>query len=509
MCRAQGDRHSCRAGADPYPSVGRRSLRTYVRFMQLCRIGQDVGMSKRLHEVRDAVHVFVGYDDDERQIIDSPAFQRLGHVHQLALTYKVYPGATHKRFEHSLGVMHLAGRIFDVITRSDKVSDSVRDALPDPQQNDYGYWRSVVRIAALCHDVGHLPFSHAAEDELLPKGVDHERLTWDIIHSQSMQQILLGLTPPIRPDDVGKLAVGPRKAEKLKLGVSFSSWEAVLAEVIVGDSFGADRMDYLLRDSLHTGVQYGRFDHERLINTLRVMREPAREKAETDEEATEPVLGCERGGLQSAEQLLLARYFMFSQVYHHPTRLAYNVHLKDFLKLWLPKGVFPIDVEGHLSRDDTDVFAAIKAAAKDPSSKAHDPARRIVSRDHFKVAYEKKAGPKGGESGKGQPVGDTSADVQALAAAAKRKFGKRLVAYGAPPSRKTPPDFAVWVRDERGKSEWASGLSDVFRRLPESPDEYVLVDAGIRDEARRWLEKKRTEILEKARAAEVRKLRGR
>ena len=69
-------------------------------------------------------------------------------------------------------------------------------------------------------------------------------------------------------------------------------------------------------------------DHDRLINKLRIMREPVREEAETDEEATEPVLGCERGGLQSAEQLLLARYFMFSQVYHHPTRLAYNEHLK-------------------------------------------------------------------------------------------------------------------------------------------------------------------------------------
>ncbi|MGH2902806.1 MAG: HD domain-containing protein [Solirubrobacteraceae bacterium] len=460
-------------------------------------------MSKRLHEVRDAVHVFVEFDEDERLIIDSPAFQRLRHVHQLALTYKVYPGATHKRFEHSLGVMHLAGRIYDVITRPDKISDSVRVAVPSPTQNDYGYWRTVVRMAALCHDMGHLPFSHAAEDELLPEGVDHELLTWKIVHSGPMAEIFNGITPPVRPDDVGKLAVGPRQAERLKLGVSFTPWEAILAEVIVGDSFGADRMDYLLRDSLHTGVQYGRFDHERLINTLRIMREPAREKDETNEEATEPVLGCERGGLQSAEQLLLARYFMFSQVYHHPTRLAYNEHLKDFLKLWLPKGVFPIDVDGHLSSDDADVLMAIKRAARNPDDPAHDSARRIVTRDHFKVAYEKKAGPQGGESEDGEPQGDTSADVQALARAAQQEFGEDLVAYGAPPSRKKPPDFAVWVREEHYKSKWASGLSDVFYKLPESPDEYVLADGGIRDEVRSWLETKRDGILTEARATQI------
>src|SRR4051794_30162410 len=113
-------------------------------------------MAKRQHEVRDAVHAFIAFDDDERKIIDCPAFQRLRNIHQLALTYEVYPGASHKRFEHCLGVMHLAGRAYDVITRADKISDSVRESMPDPAQDDYGFWRKVVRIAALCHDMGHL-----------------------------------------------------------------------------------------------------------------------------------------------------------------------------------------------------------------------------------------------------------------------------------------------------------------------------------------------------------------
>ncbi len=474
-----------------------------VVVIYVLRLRQDVGMSKRLHEVRDAVHVFIEFDEDERLVIDSSAFQRLRHVHQFALTYKVYPGATHKRFEHSLGVMHLAGRIYDVITRPDKISDAVREAIPAPSQNDHGYWRTVVRMAALCHDMGHLPFSHAAEQELLPEGIDHERITWTIVNSEPITQILERITPPVRLEDVGKLAVGPRRAEKLGLEVVFEPWEAILAEVIVGDSFGADRIDYLLRDSLHTGVQYGRFDHERLINTLRVVSEPPREQDEPGTESTNPVLGCERGGLQSAEQLLLARYFMFSQVYHHPTRLAYNEHLKCFLQQWLPDGVFPVDVEGHLSRDDTDVLLAIKRAARDRDAPGHDPARRIVCRDHFKVAYEKKAAPQDGEGAPGELGGDTSADVEALVMAAQEQFGPDLVAYGAPPSRKKPPDFAVRVREESFKSVWASGLSDVMRRLPESPDEYVLADSKIRDDVRRWLASNRDEVLATARTREV------
>ena len=453
-------------------------------------------MAKRLHEVRDPVHVFVGFDDDERTVIDCPAFQRLRHVHQLALTYKVYPGASHKRFEHSLGVMHLAGRVYDVITRPDKVSDSVREHIPAPGQNDYGYWRTVVRIAALCHDTGHLPFSHAAEDELLPDGYDHERITWEIINSEPVNKIFDDITPSPKPGHVGKLAVGPKKAGRYDPDVEFSPWEAILADVITGDAFGVDRMDYLLRDSLHTGVQYGRFDHDRLINTLRVIPEPPREEDEGDAK-TLPVLGCERGGLHSAEQLLLARYFMFSQVYHHPTRLAYNEHLKDFLKAWLPDGVFPADVDGHLSRDDSDVLAEIKRAAADPDHAGHESARRIITRDHFKKAYEKRPNPTGDDD----PSGDRAGDVAVLTEAAKQQFGADKIAYGAAPSNKTPPDFAV--RGDDGKSVWAKGLSEVMQKLPESPDEFVLADPEIRAEVRGWLQANRESILDDARKKKI------
>lgn len=443
-------------------------------------------MAKKVHEVRDAVHVFVEFDDDERRVIDSPAFQRLRHIHQLALTYMVYPGASHARFEHSLGVMHLAGRIYDTITRPDKVSDAVRSVIPDRGQSDFGYWRTVLRIAALCHDLGHLPFSHAGED-LLPAGVDHERITWDIVHSEPMEEIFRLITPPVRAADVGKLAIGPRHSERLGLDVAFNAWEAILAEVIVGDAFGADRMDYLLRDSLHLGVAYGRFDHDRLIGTLRVVPSPPREQTEPQEAAREPVLGCERGGLHSAEQLLLARYFMFSQVYFHPTRLAYNEHLQAFLREWLD-GTFPSDVAGHLSRDDNDVLSAIKEISANPAARGHAAARRIIERNHFKVAYTRSSL-------------DEAGDVGLLVDAARQQFGSNSIAHGRAPARKSPPDFAVFEDD--GRSVWASGLSDLFSTLPDYSEEFVLADAEIRPDVRRWLEAQRERILDEGRAARV------
>ena len=113
----------------------------------------------------------------------------------------------------------------------------------------------------------------------------------------------------IRPKHVAKLALGPKEMRE----EAFSAWETILSEIIVGDAFGVDRMDYLLRDSLHTGVAYGRFDHFRLVDTLRILPMPP--SGDGDDEESEALgLGIEVGGIQSAEALLLARYFMYSQV---------------------------------------------------------------------------------------------------------------------------------------------------------------------------------------------------
>ena len=272
--------------------------------------------------------------------------------------------------------MELSERVFKIITAKDNIDKRVQGVVPPDHQLDY--WCRALRMAALCHDIGHLPFSHAAEERLLPEGRSHECLTVDLIKSPEMATIWQQVTPPLRSGDIAKLAVGPKKLKD----DTFSCWERILSELIVGDSLGVDRMDYLLRDSLHAGVVYGKFDQYRLIDTLRIL-------PETDDEGAEPVLGIESGGLDSAGGLLLARYFMYSQVYFHPVRRAYDFHLQDFMASWLGKKGIPADLNAFLNLTDDEVFVELRKAAADHSHPGHDSADRIMNRKHFRVLYER------------------------------------------------------------------------------------------------------------------------
>jgi hypothetical protein len=449
-------------------------------------------MTKIFHEIRDPIHVFIRLDAAEREVLDSRPFQRLRHIHQLAMTYLIYPGATHKRFEHSLGVMELASKVYDIVTHPDNV-DAVKELLPEVKHEDERrYWRRVVRMAALCHDLGHLPFSHAAEKELLPKGWDHERLTKELIQSQEMKAIWDEQRPPLNHQHIIKLAVGPSKYTRIVEleGVTkdlrkseFSNWEKILAEIIVGDWFGVDRIDYLLRDAYHAGVAYGKFDHHRLIDTLRIL--PGEE-----EESIEPALGVEEGGLQSVEALLLARYWMYSQVYFHPVRRSYNIHLQEFLKDWLKEqpdwqGKFPTDVEGHLSLTDNEVTTVIRKASVDEKFAGHQHAKRIMERKHFKVLYS-------------HNPDDTQKNpraVELVYQAAKQRFGEEQIwmdKYGTA-NRDTPAEFPVLTRDNRIASSLS--LSDVLRNLPPLKVNYVFIEPSLRDKAVDWLNRERANLL--------------
>ena len=434
-------------------------------------------MPKNVHEIRDPIHVFVRLDNHERKVLDSRPFQRLRHIHQLALTYLVYPGATHRRFEHSLGVMELASRVFDVITHSQNITDKIRIHLTElSQPDDLAYWRRVLRMAALCHDVGHLPFSHSAERELLPDDWDHERLTREIITSDEMRSIWERMTPPLRPDDIIKLAIGPKKAKDLE----FSSWEAILSEVIVGDAFGVDRMDYLLRDSHHAGVAYGKFDHYRLVDTLRILPPPP--SGEKDD-SQEPALGVEEGGIQSAEALMLARYFMYSQVYFHPIRRIYDTHLVEFLKDWLDNGAYPTDISVHLCMTDIEVTAALLSAAYDKNRSGHLHAHRIIKRQHFKPIYER-----------------NPADIPVNPEAGKAVFEALGDHYGAEYFRHDryiqdsgTPNFPVRMRDEDIVSSWA--LSDTLKQVPVVSVDRVFAERTVLADAKEWLKSHREEAI--------------
>jgi len=435
-------------------------------------------MLKNVHEFRDPVHGFIHLDSDERKALDSRPLQRLRHIHQLATTYLVYPGASHKRFEHSLGVMELAGRVFDVVTAKERLRDDVRAFLPQITNDDaLSYWRRVLRCAALFHDAGHLPFSHAAEEELLPSGWTHERMSREIIQSREMKNIWNAMSPPPRPVDIEKIAVGRAKAKDLE----FSTWDRILSEIIVGDALGVDRMDYLLRDSYHTGVAYGRFDIQRLTETMRLLPSVYNK---------EPELGLEEGGLRAAEGLLIARFFMYSQVYFHSVRRIYDIHLKSFLRKWLPKGKFKTTVRAHLRVTDNEVTAGLLRAMANSKRPGHEDAKRICGRGHFKVLYQRDAK-------------DMSLNPQAALTVyknARRKFGASDVEFDSGKQKGGALDFPVLTAN--GDVQSSAKMSEMLNEVPVAAFDYVYITPERREEAERWLKANRNRMIKKR---EVRK----
>lgn len=442
-------------------------------------------MAKEFHELRDPIHVFIRMDSDERKVLNSRPFQRLRHIHQLALTNLVYPGATHKRFEHSLGVMELAGRVFDVVTAAGNLHKDVREILP-ARDDVIRYWRKVLRMAALCHDLGHLPFSHAAEKELLPEGWNHERLTVEIIRSDEMRRIWDDMTPPLKADEIVKLAVGEKELSKIE-STSYSPWESILSEIITGDSFGVDRIDYLLRDSYHAGVAYGKFDHYRLIDTLRILPNKGDDRCDGEgDESQVAFLGIDEGGIHSAEALLLARYFMYTQLYFHPVRRIYDIHLKEFLKAWLPGGGFSTNVDHHLNITDNEVTAAYLAAARDHALPGHVPARRLVIRDHLRLFYQRNP----------DDLRRNPDAVGIIFKAACAELGEESVQIDVYRQKSSEsPRFPVIKGDKR--IVWSDEESEILNsKLPILVIESVYIAREQLDVARKWLEKNRGALLD-------------
>jgi len=436
---------------------------------------------KLKHEFRDPIHGFIKVLSDERRIVDSPPLQRLRDVNQLGLTYLLYPSATHKRFEHSLGVMELASKVFDVITALDNYKSEIAELIPEIKDEDKKkYWRRIVRIAALCHDIGHLPFSHVGEKDLLPEDWNHERMSVEIIEGK-LKEPFGGITPPVRVEDVIKVAIGPRRLTGIKPELQFSLWETILAEIIVGDVFGVDRMDYLLRDSHHIGVAYGKFDHFRLIDTLRILPDP---------QSHEPKLGVEIGGLHAAESLLLARYFMFSQVYLHHIRRIYDVHLREFLKSWLKKRrnepLFSTDTEEFLTYSDSLILEGLVNAFKNQSSNEYHYAKRIFERNHFRLLYERNP----------SDVKTNLEAVNVIYGALCEKFGTENFIIDESRERGGLPDFPVI--DRNGEILPSQAISDVLSKLPLAIVGFIFVNPGYEEEARKWIHDNKASVLQKA-----------
>jgi len=320
-------------------------------------------MSQRIY--RDPVHNIIPLRDDSDEgrliirLIDTPEFQRLRRIKQLGLGLYTYQGAEHSRFTHSLGALHLITRILDRLSESDRIGADDRLA---------------ARVAALLHDVGHAPLSHAMEKVL---GVHHESITIAAVSEETELSRVLRSYSSELPDRVASIIGGTFKP-------------AALAQ-LVSSQLDVDRMDYLLRDSLMTGAKYGLYDLEWIINALQI------------DEVEDRIFVAARG-VFAVEEYLQARYYMFRQVYFHRTLRSAEAVLRSALRraleitehglgVWHAAGASfekilrrqRLTVSEHFEIDDSDVIFHLKQWQRSSDQILSDLSKRLVNRQLFKA----------------------------------------------------------------------------------------------------------------------------
>jgi HD superfamily phosphohydrolase len=395
-----------------------------------------------LLSLRDPVHVYVRADELEARLIESRPMHRLRWVRQLGLAHLVFPGAEHSRFSHVLGAMHLAGQVYD------SLAERAPDLLDkDPRCPE----RRLLRLAALLHDIGHAPFSHSAE-ELFEQGISHEEMTLRLLDTAEMRDSLRTAGAGIDAQRLASLLDG-----------TGTEADGLLGQVISSE-LDVDKMDYLLRDSLFCGVRYGSYDLGRLLETLVPLRDPT---------SGEWGLGIEEGGVHALEALVLARYYMFTQVYFNPTGKVLELHLNEWLA---NEGVrWAEEPDAFLAQDDITIWAAMRS-----SSSPH--ARAISERSHHALAFETRE----------HLTPQESESFAALAADVEASFqpGDLLVSNSA----KDPHRLAasrVLVRHGDGRLEPMESVSNFIRHLTRIDRFRVYTRPDLRDEvgeifSRRW-----------------------
>jgi HD superfamily phosphohydrolase len=383
--------------------------------------------------IRDPVHGFVRADPLEAALINSQPVQRLRFIHQLGFTFLVFPGAEHSRFGHVIGAMHLAGRVYDAVCS--KSGGLLPGGAHAPE-------RRLTRAAALLHDLGHAPFSHSAED-LFAGGIDHEEMTRRLLDSPEIEELFARHGEGIGTADVRRLLQG-----------GGTPTERLLAKMVSGE-LDVDKMDYLLRDSLFCGVRYGTYDLERLLDTMLPIADP---------QTGEWGIGVDEGGVHALEALVMARYYMFTQVYFNTTGKAMELHLNEWLE---EQGIrWAAEPAAFLLQDDVEVWAALRTSAS-----VH--ARALVGRHHFPVAFETRE----------HLSRDEKARFEALLPALRERFGAGSLLLSN--SAKDPHRLGrsrVLVRRFDGSLEPMEQASQFIRHLTRIDRYRVYTPAPLREE---------------------------
>jgi hypothetical protein len=286
---------------------------------------------KDMKVIRDPIHGNITLSGVELSLVDMPEMQRLRHVKQNGFCYLVYPAMNSTRFEHSLGVMHLAGVVSDNLGLGEKK-------------------RLYLRVAGLLHDIGHCPFSHTLDRVMFKIGASHERLSSRIILRGRVSEVLR--EHGLRPREVSDLILGRSSLSK-----------------IISSEIDVDKMDYLKRDSYYAGVAYGVVDIERLIYAIKMV---GRE------------IVIKENNLETVESLLINRNLMYQTVYrHHTKRIAEAMFLHAVMKL-LSDGV--VSKQELMSLDDIQLVTLLRNSGGYPSVMMS----RIDDRRLFKTVFQEK-----------------------------------------------------------------------------------------------------------------------
>ena len=301
-------------------------------------------MKKNYLDIIDPIHDFIRVYDYELPIIESSIFQRLRRIRQLSGAHLTYPSAQHTRFEHSLGVMHIASQAGFVL-------------------NEKGYLNSddvqILRLSALLHDIGHGPFSHLFEEIIQEKKISHEDYGKKIILKSEIGDILskTGFDKKL----VAKIAFGESKFQFLN--------------EIVSGVLSADMMDYLLRDGYFTGAEHAKVDHKRITQSFDIHKKK---------------LALERSALYSFESMMHSRYQMFKAVYFHKTVRAAEVMLLEALRLSDDEfGFSNFNLDEFVNLTDEYVLSSLISSKSSKLKRAREFAVDYQNRKLLKCVYER------------------------------------------------------------------------------------------------------------------------
>ncbi len=262
---------------------------------------------KSVKKINDNVYGSIGVREQELRVIDTPIFQRLRYIKQLGATDYVYPGADHTRFSHCLGTMHLVSQF----ARSMKGDDTGSD----------GEELQRLRLAALLHDVGHYPYSHTTENAVKKLGgKSHEQFGAFLV-----RKFLAEKLGSYSPSEIIEIFIGRKRTSSL----------------LISSALDADKADYLMRDSYHAGVPYGRVSLERLISTMSYANNG---------------IVFERDDV-SVENFLIGRYHMYRAVYYHKAVVSFNLMVERIFELLTRENFLP-HPNDLMQREDEEEISA-------------------------------------------------------------------------------------------------------------------------------------------------------